>query len=157
MGPFQHDEPEVFQILNEWFAQTNEIFAESYLPRSGASGDFFLLRSVEEYRIWMQNTRSGSFGFLLKTPQLPLRGVVDEAFICEARRLVDDATWFVGIEPPRFPEDLNFLASGRGHADLHQELTPLRGQNLWFGADFVMPDNSLKTNTSPDELVVLKR
>lgn len=156
MGPFTYHEPIVADTLQNWFATEEELFAELYRPHSGAGGDFYRLLAYADYQDLMDKAHPGAILSILRQKQLPIRGIVDDAFISRAIAEITEGDYYIVVGPGAYPDALDFLGSGNRHEELKDELENIRGTEVWVGPDFVMPNNYWESNTAQDALVVIK-
>jgi len=156
LGPFPYDDSIVIKTLREWFETSGELFVELYKPRSGGSGSFYVLKSLDQYDELMVNANPGSFCFVLRDPQLPIRGIVDDGFIARSLSEIASDGYYVVIEPCTFPGDFNYLADGKTHAELKLDLEKLRGKEAWAGDDLNMPGDYSRENYADNALIAKK-
>lgn len=159
MGPFHFADPRALEILELWFSQTDEIFAELYVSHSGSSGDLSMLASMDQYHQWITLRDDWGrphkvTGYLLRAPQLPLRGVVDDEFIARALDYFDPQTHVVGYAPPQSPHFMDFHVYGQGPEELKPELESMRSQTIWLGAEPYFYGIKFDPYTNPGALVV---
>lgn len=78
--------------------------------------------------------------FIFRDDRMPLRGTVDEVVTQGAFQLIEEDSYFVIFIPAYYPGRLRTTGSGRGHSELKVELEDVRGEDVWIGADPLLPD-----------------
>jgi hypothetical protein len=143
-------------IIRDWVEATHELFVELYYPHSGAGGTYYLVDSFRQFRALVAAARSGAIFFILREPQFPLRGAVDQALIDKARQLISEGERYEIIEPEFYPKAVALLGDGQTHADLQSKLEDCRGMVVAIGKEPPLPDAYWVENDDPNCVIALK-
>ncbi|MBP6821844.1 MAG: hypothetical protein KA368_09885 [Acidobacteria bacterium] len=156
MGPFSINEPQVKQTITTWFADTAELFVERYLPHSGSGGDFMIIRSIPEFNHLTEHAQPDSVIFVSCQNMLPLRGIVNDDFIDEAKTMFAEGPDFVVVKPAYYPDRFTQIESGNTHHELQNILNGFIGQLVWIGLDFKFPDFYWQPDYTVDAIIIRK-
>jgi hypothetical protein len=156
MGPFVYSDPLVKETLTKWFAHSGEIVVELYLPHSGGGGVFFALTDYAQFEDLIATAKPNAICFVLRDRQLPIRGKVTDNLISLAIQQIADGRNYLVLKPSHYPAQLDVVAEGKSHGQLRTDLEILRGEELWIGPDFEMPNEYWHGNAATDALVVVK-
>lgn len=156
MGPYPINEPQVEQTIIAWFANQAELFVERYLPHSGGSGDFMIIRSITDFHHLTEQAQPDSVLFVSRQNMLPLRGIVDEGFITQAKTMLAEGPDFVVVKPAYYPDRFTPIESGNTHAELQNILNCFIGQVVWVGPDFKFPNFYWEADDTVDAIIIRK-
>jgi len=156
MGPFSASDPQIEPIIKAWLSERAELFVERYLPHSGGSGDYLVICSVDDLHHLIERAEPNAVIFIAKQNMLPLRGVVDEEFICCAIEKIPDGKWWVIVMPVSYPDHFTNIESGDTVTELQTSLHKFKGQLVWVGLDFAFPDLYWEPDDAPDTLILRK-
>lgn len=155
MGPISVYDESVVAKVKEWIAASNELFIELYQPHSGGGGTWYLVSSFANFNEMVVKARSGAVLFILRQPQFPIRGVVDNALIKRALDEIQDGEWYTVAELGFYPAPLPFLGNGNTHVELEGDLEECRGMSVCLGRDPDLPEQYWVKND--DEGVIVAR
>lgn len=150
-------DPGIRATALSWLNETRELFVELYYPHSGGSGWFYLLTSPGDLTQLIQQARDGALFFLLKHKQFPLRGIVDDAFVNQARAIIADGEQYLITDLATYPKHLSFFGDGQTHKQLLADLHDLRGVRVGVGHEPDTNPEYWKGDMHPDRLTAMKK
>ena len=123
--------------LAEWVAETGELFVYLEFPRAPCAGDWWLVRSVDHLAQLLASVAWPQMEVtVLRRPQLPLRGSVDDDLRRRALELIPDGKWYAIVEiAGRGPFFCKQLSGGDTHAELARDLASIDGKSVAIGLD----------------------
>lgn len=157
MNNFNIYDSHILATAQAWLDEISELFIEVYYPRSGGSGTFYLLSTFADFEQLIQQEREGAFFFLLKQKQFPLRGIVDDAFIHQAKLTIADGIDYLITDLAVYPKLLSFYGDGNIHKQLFQDLYDLRGMLVGVGRDPDPNPTYWIEDTRQDRLTAIKK
>jgi len=128
-----------------WIAASGEVLVILRYLRAAGAKDYALCRTVFEFEMLVEGVPIGADIEVFRQPQLPIRGVVTDAFITDALAAIADGTEYMVVARQREPNSVlsAYGAMSDSHKDLLEDLESLRGQEVALGVcpDFNAPDN----------------
>lgn len=136
--------PAFISGVEAWLASAGEVFVIlRYLHAAGAK-DYAFCRTVQEFRSLVNAAPRGADIEVFRQPQLSFRGIVTDAFIADALRLIPDGVEFMLVTLQREPCSVLSMYGtfGDHHQDLRESLESLVGQEVALGLcpDFCAAD-----------------
>ncbi len=122
--------------LESWLRECPEILVLIRYSHATGSKDFELFTSLEPLAARLRELPPQTCVIAFKQPQLPLRGVVDEAFIKKILSAVPDGSEFLVLETSRKAYGRTSWfhhAVGESHTELREELIGLKGSPVAVG------------------------
>ncbi len=154
MGPFSIHDPAAGALVEEWLAKSSELLAEYYIPHSGGGGNYYLLSSMAQFQALADKMWAGEVLFILRAPQFPLGGVVDEDFIRKAESEMIDGGYYLVVEPFDSSGLLALLGSGDTRAELKADLEGLKGKFVRLGPEPRLPEKYWQKDEDPGCLIL---
>lgn len=148
--------PERRRQVEEWLAETGELYVDIYVPHSAGGGTPYFVRSVDEIDELMVEPKWPELVVtVFRRLQYPLRGVADDNLLAEALQQIADGDWFhfVSLED-YYPSPCVWCGSGNTHAELRQEFSEVVGKRIGIGKSPSDEDNS---SSNSKEVLVVRR
>lgn len=130
--------------LRSWLAEDQHILLRLEFPRSGGSGLWFLVTTIDGLVECLANRPEREIEAILLKNGLPLRGIASEQLLRKAEKAVEkeDCSWQF-LDPLTIaPSEAEFLALGEGSLEIKETVPMLRGKAVAFGLD-VMSDDAV--------------
>lgn len=156
MGPISVYDESVGAKVKEWIAVSNELFIDIERPHSGGSGDWYMVSSYASFNEMVAKAPSGAVLFILREPQFPIRGIVDDAFIKRGLDEIQDGEWYTVTQREFYPTPLSHFGSGNSHTELKADLDDCRGMLVCLGKDPDLPVEYWIENDDEDVIVATK-
>jgi hypothetical protein len=129
-------DPKFRAKLQRWLRRQGELFVMIRHPYAAGSKDFEFFTIYKELGARLRKLKPGTWLVVFKEPQLPVRGVVDEALINACVEHLDDGAEFLISERTKLTYGRSSWfnwSAGRSHAELRQALEKLHGQPVAVG------------------------
>jgi hypothetical protein len=143
--------------LQHWLSESDELCVDIYLPKSGAGGTQFFVRSVDDLEALIsEQTWRELVVTVFRRLQYPLRGTADDSLLAQAFEQIPDGQWctFIVLENYCYPNRPKWWGSVDTHAELRQELSEAEGRRVGIGRNpFDYDDTWIRS--SPDEAMLL--
>jgi hypothetical protein len=123
--------------LQRWFRSRREVLLMIRHPYSAGSKDFELHGSYKALKTRLRGLKPSTWVVIFRQPQLPVRGVVDGAFVKKCQEcVVDGAEYLISERVPRtFGRSTWYQwCTGRSHAKMREDLDKLHGCEVAMGA-----------------------
>lgn len=123
--------------LQQWLRGRKEVLLMIRHPYSAGSKDFELYTSFRLLKTRLKKLKPGTWVILFRKPQLPVRGVVDDALVRQGlEHLPDGSEYLISERVPRtFGRSTWYQwCTGRSHAKMREDLEKLRGHEVALGA-----------------------
>ena len=124
------------ETLEHWLNERPEILLLIRYSRAAGSKSFEFFSSLKKLHLRLLELPPSTNVIAFRQPQLPLRGVVDDAFIEKCIHSIPEGTEFVVVETgPRTPGKASrfFDVAGESHQELREALGDLRGNPVAAG------------------------
>lgn len=128
--------PAFMERVAGWIRQSGEVLVVlRYLGMAGAK-DFALCCDRDEFAALVEAAPTGTDIMVFRDQHLPLRGVVDEAFIASALAMIPNGQEYLWITAEVKPGSRISCWGGMGdtHLELRESLEELTGTIVAFGA-----------------------
>ena len=135
------------KTIEQWLQSQSEILVLIRYSRAGGNKSFELFTSFAVLDERLRELPPESCVIAFRTPQLPLRGVVDDEFVASCLRSMDDGSEFLVTETVRTSAGRASWfhhEAGESHKELREALEDSRGKHVAVGK---YPD---WLNDSPD-------
>ncbi len=142
-------------LLNDWLAETGELYVDVYVPHSGGSGQAYFIESINDLQALIgQQSSSEILVTIFHHLQYPLRGVADDPLLEVALEYIPDGEWYSILDLDSiFPAETVLLSSGSSHEQLQHDFADLSGKNLAIGQNpFDIRKDADWLRTQPDEV-----
>ena len=129
-------DPIFLGTLESWLRSQREILVEVRYRRAAGSLDFELFCSFAALMTRMGELPAGACVFAFRKPQLPLRGVVDDAFIAKCLGEIPEGAEYLMAETVKRVHGRHAFfhyGSGESHAELRDDLEESRGTPVAAG------------------------
>jgi hypothetical protein len=127
---------EFLRTLKDWFRSQNEILVEIRYRCGGGSQDFELFSSFQALSDRIRELPAGACVTGFRTPQLPLRGFVNDDFVTKCLEQIPDGSEYLVAETVRRVygrHSFFHCGSGESHAELRDDLEECRGAPVAAG------------------------
>jgi hypothetical protein len=128
-----------------WIQQSGEVLVVLRYLRAAGAKDFALCRTTADFELLVDSMPTGTDIEVFRDPQVPIRGIVDEAFIASALRAIPDGQEYLVVTLETRPGSTISSASEMGcsHRELHESLEELMGTAVALGVcpDYCVPDH----------------
>ena len=144
--------PNYLATVDSWIAGTGEVLVIVRYLWGGGAKDYSLVTTPEMFRSLINACPKGADIIVMRDPQLPLRGIVDNEFIQRAKKSVgnDQEYMFVCMmsgndQDPRCRGGFDI-----GHAMLEDDLSEEMENHVAFGPcpEFIADDNESMVSAS---------
>ena len=129
--------PDFIATVEQWLSQRGEILVIFRYPNAGGARDYELHRSLHTLKERLSSVPSQTSVIAFQQTQLPLRGVVDSAFIDAALAFIPNGNEFLLVETvlTTYGKASWYRnASGMMHSELKEELEESLGRPVLLGA-----------------------
>lgn len=129
-------DPKFSGVLESWFCSHSELLALIRFSHSAGSRTFEFYSHFQALLSRMEGLPPSACVTVFRDPQLPLRGVVDDAFIAYCLEAIPHQTEFLIVEmTPRVYGPVSYLhnAAGESLAELREELSERQGTSVAVG------------------------
>jgi hypothetical protein len=143
--------PAYLSTVRDWIAATGEVLVIMRYLCGGGSKDFALVTSPEEFDQLVDVCPMGTDIIVFRDPQLPLRGVVDDAFVKQVQDLLHDQDEYLFLNmKPEKPNDPRCFGEFDYLINLKSDLEEMEGKTIAIGRcpDFTGPDNESMISAS---------
>src|SRR5215208_4336557 len=130
MSRISATDPKFLGTLESWLRERPEITVLFRYSHAGGAKDYFFFSSFLALLEHIRRSSPLTSIVAFRQPQLPLRGVVDDAFIARCLSEVSDGAEFPirEMQPRVYGKYMGFyFAERETHAKLREELEDLRG------------------------------
>lgn len=129
--------PHNLALLEDWLAETGELYVDVYLPHSGADGTPYFIRSLREFKELVAQQTWPEIGIsVFRRLQYPVRGVADQALLEQALRQISDGQCYTIVSLNHcYPSRCVFKGRGSTHAELRNDLAEVIGERVGVGQD----------------------
>ncbi|HEV3446917.1 MAG TPA: hypothetical protein VG099_19925 [Gemmataceae bacterium] len=128
-----------------WMQRSGEVLVILRYLRAAGAKDFALCRSRGDFEALVESLPTGTDIEVFRDHQLPLRGIVDEAFIALALNAIPDGQEYLIVTTEVRPGSkiCHFGYIGGSHIDLRQSLEELKGNDVALGVcpAYCVPDH----------------
>ena len=137
--------PACLERVAAWIRTNGEVLVVLRYLRAAGSKDFALCHTQEEFESLVNSAPRGTDINVFRDRQLPLRGIVDRAFIESALQLISAGDEYplmlAETEPGTCISRVGRI--GASHAELHEDLAEVIGAEVALGRcpDWCCPDN----------------
>ena len=146
--------PAFLDRVATWIEATGEVLVVLRYLRAAGAKDFALCRTRQEFESLVSSARRGTDICVFRDRQLPLRGVVDEAFVELALRSIADEDDFILLTTEVRPGPWISLSGdiGLSHAELRESLAELMGADVALGRwpDYLCDDHDGLVSAAKD-------
>ncbi|GEM_PF-1801701 len=121
--------------LQDWIAETGELYLHLEFPHSGGSGSSYLVRSLRDLKeLLSAQTHPEIEIFIFRRLQFPVRGIADDDLLVKALETIPDNSIYdiISLVDFRSP-DCPLIGGGENHVDLKHDFSQLRGENIGLG------------------------
>jgi hypothetical protein len=143
-NPARDVTPAFLERVAAWISEAREVLVIVRYLRAAGAKDFALCRTRQEFESLVKSMPRGTDIEVFRDRQLPLRGVVDEAFIECAVRMIPYGHEYLLVTTETQPGSRisRFGDIGASHVELQESLADLLGSEVALGAcpDFCGPD-----------------
>jgi hypothetical protein len=157
MGPISIYDKSVIATIQEWIRATSEVFVELYYPHSSGSGTYYFVSSFSQFSEMTEEARSGAIFLVLRQPQFPIRGAVNDSFIEKTLEAIPDGERYAIVEAAFYPKATSSQRDGHTHAELKKDLEDCRGMAVCVGKEPSLPSEYWAKNQDPDSIIAFKR
>lgn len=157
MGPFSIYDESVQATIEGWIEATKEVLVELYIPHSSGSGTCYFISSFTQFKELVERAHPGAIFFILRQPQLTIRGIVDDGFIERAMEVIPDGIYYAIAKPAVYPEEVTFLEGGHTRIELKRDLKKYQGNLVHVGKEPPFPGKYWIKNEDPDCIVAFKK
>jgi hypothetical protein len=136
MGYAPTTAPEFLGTLEDWLRAQSEILIEIRYRCGAGSQDFEVFSSFQALSCRIRELPTGACVTAFRTPQLPLRGVVDDDFVTKCLEQIPDGSEYLVAETVRRVygrHSFFHCGSGESHAELRDDLEECRGAPVAAG------------------------
>jgi hypothetical protein len=151
-NPARDISDEFLATVVSWIRNANEVFVVLRYLRAGGAKDYAFVRSEAELQELIGVCPVGTDIIVFRDPQLPLRAVVDDVLISNARALLPEwKEYLYVVLAPRAASDLRLFGEmGDQESSLLEDLGEHFGETIAIGAcpDFNAPDNAAMISRS---------
>jgi hypothetical protein len=144
MTPARDVTPTFLNRVTDWIERAGEVLVILRYLNSGAK-DFALCRTRSEFEDLVDSVPRGTDIEVLRDRQLPIRGVVDDAFIRSALDSLPDGQEYLLMTSETLPGSKisRFAEMGESQAELRESLSELIGAEVALGRcpDFCVADH----------------
>jgi hypothetical protein len=144
--------------LNQWLAETRELYIDLYLLRSGGGGIGFFVRSLDSLEeLISKQSWSAVVVTVFRRLQYSLRGVADNSLLERSLREIPEGEWYtiVILEDYVYPHEPRWCGGGDSHAEFRREISQVLGRQVGIGQNPFDKDDRWIYST-PDEAMVLR-
>jgi hypothetical protein len=153
VGPLSIYDLSFLQTIEQWFKASGELFAELYYPHSGGSGDYYLFSSLHDFRTMLAEARPNAVFIVLRGPQYPIRGTVDDALVRRALQEVPEGEWYDIVDFQFYPARLSHYGNGDSQEKYQKDLEECRGIVVCTGREPKLPDSYWIRNDAQDVII----
>ena len=122
--------------VSEWIRRIGEVFIILRYLRAAGAKDFAFCRSQDDFESLVQSVPTGTDIEVFRDLQLPLRGVVDDAFMAAALGAITDGKEYLLVSVATRPGSIIsvFGKTGDSNVELLESLKGLRTTEVAVGA-----------------------
>ncbi|CAG0935678.1 hypothetical protein TFLX_04527 [Thermoflexales bacterium] len=144
-------------LLNDWLAETGELYVDVHLPHSGGSSTPYFIRTLSELKeLVSQQTWPEIVFSIFHYRQYPLRGIADEHLLAQALQQISDGHWYRLVSLDDFyPSPCTFFGSGNSHIELQNDFSEVLGQSIGIGQDPLDVYDNAWFHSHPNEVFLL--
>jgi hypothetical protein len=127
---------EFLRTVESWFHSQPELLALIRYSQAGGNREFRLFTSFEDFSGTLRQLPHLACVTIFRQPQIPIRGVVDDAFITRCLRSIPDGAEYLVTETTRRVYGrMSWFhhGSGESHAELRDDLEECRGTPVAAG------------------------
>ncbi len=143
--------PAYLSTVRQWIAATGEVLVIMRYLCGGGAKDFALVASPESFDHLVDVCPEGTDIIVFRDRQLPLRGIVDDAFVKQIQSLLhdDDEYLFLNMKPEK-PNDPRCFGEFDYLVHLKADLEEMKGETIAIGKcpDFTGADNDSMISAS---------
>lgn len=127
--------PEFVAHVAEWITNSGEVLVVLRYLRAAGAKDFALCRTTPDFELLLKNAPIGTDIVVFRDPQLPIRGVINEAFASRILESIHDGEEYliVTISTGQGTVLCENYRLGDQHADLREVMNDLRGKQVAIG------------------------
>lgn len=129
---FKND-PLFIARADEWFSESGDLIVERTRPGIAFERFLYLLTARGQLRQLIADSEPGDWVTVVREKHLPVRGVVDDAFLTLALQTIKTGQPFVVMSAEIYPNVLTELASGAGPRVLENVLQSFWAQTVFLG------------------------
>lgn len=153
-NPERDVSPRFVETVLKWIESSKEVFFVLRYLRGGGAKDYGFVTNRDELHHLIDLCPTGTDMIFFRDPQLPIRGVVDEQFIANASRQIEDGTEYlcVCMRPqsqgdPRLRGDMGDML-----ASMVEDLQEVFGEPVSLGScpPFIDADSDSMVSASKD-------
>jgi len=125
------------QRLQDWLAETGELYVDYYRPRSACTSDNYFIDSVADLETLITNDKWPQLVVtVFRRLQFPIRGIADDALIVRALQEIPEGKEFeMKNLAERYPSPCGCWGSGNSHAELRSEFRENIGVRIGIGLE----------------------
>ena len=131
--------------VDGWIHQSGEVLIILRYLRAAGAKDFALCHTRADFEMLIESLPTGTDIEVFRDPQLPVRGIVDEAFITSALGAIPGGQEYLLITTGTRPGSKisRFGDIGCSHDELRESLDELKGTAVALGVcpDYCVPDH----------------
>jgi hypothetical protein len=147
--------------LQRWLRKQGEVLVMLRHPYAAGSKDFEFFTAYKDLGERLRKLKPCTWVVVFKEPQLPVRGVVDDALIAACVAHIADGADFLISELTRLTYGRSTWfnwSAGRSHAELRKGLEKLRGTPVAVGhyPPWVKESDVVISAIAPDETGVVR-
>jgi hypothetical protein len=135
-----------------WIQRSGEVLVILRYLRAAGAKDFALCRTRDDFEALVEALPTGTDIEVFRDPQLPLRGVVDAAFISSALDAIPEGQEYLVVTMEVGPDSRmsRWGYIGFSHPELRESLEELRGAEVALGVcpAYCVPDHEGLVSTS---------
>lgn len=148
--------PNFLTTLEKWLQEQPEILVLIRHSHSAGARDFEFFRSFRDLSDRLRQLSQRACVTAFRSPQLPIRGVVNDEFISKCLRDIPNGSEYLVVETvKRIYGSKSWFHNGAGtsHAELRDELEESRGKPVAVGLhpDWLEDNENVISAVMPDE------
>lgn len=137
--------PAFLERVATWIGETGEVRVILRYLRAAGAKDFALCRTRHEFESLVKSVPRGTDIEVFRDHQLPIRGMVDDAFVKRALRSIPDGDDYLLLTNETQPGTTisRFWCIGGSHIEFRDSFTELMGAEVALGPcpNFYRPDH----------------
>jgi hypothetical protein len=154
-------DPKFLGTLESWFQTQPEILVLIRYSHAAGQREFEFFSSLESFRERISQLRPLTSVIAFRQPQLPIRGIVDAAFIARCLSSIPDGSEYLTVETVRrVAGRMSWFhyGSGTSHAELRDDLEESLGAPVAAGLypPWLTDTAEVVSAVAPDEHGVVK-
>jgi len=125
------------QRLQDWLAETGELYVDCYRRRYAGPSDNYFIDSVTDLETLITNEKWPELVVtIFRRLQFPIRGVADDALLARALQEIPEGKQFeMKNLAERYPSPCECWGSGNTHAELRNDFRENIGVSIAIGLD----------------------